>query len=382
MSILDIGCYDGYLLHAVSDLPFRKMVGIEPRSKNIRKGEIARELLGIETRVEFRRGGLEDLDRVAGEPFDVVVATGLLHHVESPAEALRALRRVCRGMLFLETIILDSRHLSSTVRREVEPKDVVYYGREKLVGLSAQKLESGYYDGSATGLRVVSLPSLETLRLCLDVASFAPPSIEAAPDAYRDRVWKGRRPFHAVILTAAPLAAGGAGCGQGREYERSLAASQLRSADLAPLSERYLKGFKRVRHTELSRAAAALIRTPGSTRASEAIGRLVSDPAQREILRALPHAPQDKIAVESGKQKLAAGDLDGAKTLFRRVTTRWNADWRSVYRSLHYLAQIAQREGDRSAFERYSTLLATANPEFPTDAWPARGQESGGLPNV
>ena len=38
-SILDIGCNDGWVLHQLSDLPFKKMVGIEPREKNIKKGE-------------------------------------------------------------------------------------------------------------------------------------------------------------------------------------------------------------------------------------------------------------------------------------------------------------------------------------------------------
>ena len=33
MSIADIGCYDGWILHSLSDLPFRRMVGIEPRKK-------------------------------------------------------------------------------------------------------------------------------------------------------------------------------------------------------------------------------------------------------------------------------------------------------------------------------------------------------------
>ena len=40
MSIADIGCYDGWILHELSDLPFKRMVGIEPRQKNIDKGNI------------------------------------------------------------------------------------------------------------------------------------------------------------------------------------------------------------------------------------------------------------------------------------------------------------------------------------------------------
>ena len=40
MSIIDVGCYDGWILHQLSNLPFNQMVGIEPREKNIIKGKI------------------------------------------------------------------------------------------------------------------------------------------------------------------------------------------------------------------------------------------------------------------------------------------------------------------------------------------------------
>ncbi len=203
MSIADIGCYDGWIPHEVSDLPFRKMVGVEPRLKNIRKGELARKVFGIDTRVEFRVGGLENLEQcLGGEVFDIVVSTGLLHHVESPAEALRAMRPRCGRLLFLETIALDSRKIGDRARAGIEPRDVVYFGRAKTVGMSGNKLESSYYDGSATGLEVVSISSFETIALSCEAAGFSAPKLEADPDAYRRAAWKGRRPFHAVILTA------------------------------------------------------------------------------------------------------------------------------------------------------------------------------------
>ena len=44
MKILDVGCNDGWILHQLSDLPFKKLVGIEPRKKNIEKGKLARKI--------------------------------------------------------------------------------------------------------------------------------------------------------------------------------------------------------------------------------------------------------------------------------------------------------------------------------------------------
>ena len=36
LTIADVGCYDGWILHELSDLPFMRMVGIEPRKKKSR----------------------------------------------------------------------------------------------------------------------------------------------------------------------------------------------------------------------------------------------------------------------------------------------------------------------------------------------------------
>lgn len=372
MSILDVGCYDGWILHEISGLPFRRMVGVEPRLKNIRKGELARSAFGIETRVEFRNGGLENLEEcLGGEVFDIVVSTGLLHHVESPAEALRAMRARCRRLLFLETIALDSRGIGERTRSGIEPKDVVYFGRAKTAGFSGNKLESSYYDGSATGLRVVSIPSLETIALSCEAAGFSAPELESDPEAYRRAVWKDRRPFHAVILTAEPVRFEPEHENtHGKRYERDLAAALIPQEHLEPLHRRFCRGESRVRHSEVSRAVCALIAKRGARRANEILARLVPSEAEREILRSIAHAPADKIAVEFGKMLISGGDLEGAEAEFLRVTRRWNADWRSVYRSFHYLAAIAERRGDQEMGDRYAGLRAIANPYYPADAWP------------
>lgn len=249
MSIADIGCYDGWIPHEVSDLPFRKMVGVEPRLKNIRKGELARKVFGIDTRVEFRVGGLENLEQcLGGEVFDIVVSTGLLHHVESPAEALRAMRPRCGRLLFLETIALDSRKIGDRARAGIEPRDVVYFGRAKTVGMSGNKLESSYYDGSATGLEVVSIPSFETIALSCE-----------PPDSPR----RNSRPIRTAIAARSGRAAGRStpaepapvqedlGAAHGQRYERELAATLIPREHLNPLSRRFCLGASRVQHCGL-----------------------------------------------------------------------------------------------------------------------------------
>ena len=77
LSIVDVGCYDGWILQELSDLPFLKMVGIEPRESNITKGKVIREQLSIESRVIFEIG---DINSLGDQKFDIVICTGVLHH--------------------------------------------------------------------------------------------------------------------------------------------------------------------------------------------------------------------------------------------------------------------------------------------------------------
>ena len=50
MSLVDICCYDGWLICQLEDLSFIRLVGVEARKKNLDKGRVIRQLLGIETR--------------------------------------------------------------------------------------------------------------------------------------------------------------------------------------------------------------------------------------------------------------------------------------------------------------------------------------------
>jgi SAM-dependent methyltransferase len=373
MTVADVGCYDGWLIHQLSDLPFRRLVGIEPREKNIRKGQVARRLLGVESRVEFRLGALDSLP---DERFDIVIAAGLLHHVEAPVQALRSLRRICGRLLFAETIILDSRHCSEEVRREVEPKDVVYYGRAKSCGLSGQKLESAYYDGSSTALSLVSIPTWETIELACEAAGFAAPVEQVRPEEYRKAVWGAKRPCLAAIFTAEPAADSRldfAGQTEGAKYEAALAATVLDLEDLTPLFQEFVSGERPRKPTAVSAAASQIIRGAPVTEKPQALDALGLSPEASEILKNLAHAPADKIRLELGKALLAGGNLTEAENQFLAITRRWNADWRSVYRAFHYLSAISGRRGDAAGEAHYLELLSVANANFPKDAWPRGG---------
>jgi len=92
-SLVDIGCYDGYLTAEIEKaLPFKRIVGVEPRLKNIDKGKKIRKYLNLTTSIEFRQG---DIDLIAneGEAFDIVFCSGVLHHIENVTEVLKKLKK-------------------------------------------------------------------------------------------------------------------------------------------------------------------------------------------------------------------------------------------------------------------------------------------------
>lgn len=203
MTLVDVGCYDGWLICQLEDLPFARLIGIEPRKKNLDKGRMIRELLGIGTRCEFRQGSIETLrEAMNGEMADVVLCAGLFHHLSSTADGIARLHEICSNFLFLETICFPPSLEDDRLRDALEFKDLPYFFGNKMFGVTGHKLESGYYDGSATQLSVVSLPSVAALKMFIDVQGFEDIRVEADPDTYANAVAGGFRKFSAVCITA------------------------------------------------------------------------------------------------------------------------------------------------------------------------------------
>lgn len=192
MTLVDVGCYDGWLICQLADLPFARMIGIEPRKKNLDKGQMIRRLLGIETRCEFRQGSVETLEEtLGGEKADVVICAGLFHHLPSTADGVARLHAICGKFLFLETICFPPAMEDDRLRHALELKDLPYFFGSQTFGVTGYKLESGYYDGSATQMSVVSLPSVEALKMFLEVGGFTDIKVEADPAAYSKTVAGG-----------------------------------------------------------------------------------------------------------------------------------------------------------------------------------------------
>ncbi|HYR89069.1 MAG TPA: class I SAM-dependent methyltransferase [Terriglobia bacterium] len=355
MTIADVGCYDGWILHHLSDLPFKKLVGIEPRSKNITKGRDIRKLLGIKTRVKFRQEGIESLGK---ERFDVVICIGVLHHLECIATAMKQLDRITRQMLLLGSICMPSRYLTEEMKQDIEPKDVIYRTKT-LCGFSGQKYESRYYDGSAAETGIVSIPSIETLKMHCDLLGYEVKVVASPAELSRARQGN-TRPFQEVLLCNVRNVVQPAAAKESlAEYERGLL-DPLDRSSVEPLYRHFVLAEKDIDWT----SETVLIRdyiTSGTT----ANLPNYQTPNKREIIKNLRWNPVDKIGLEYGKILFSENRYPEAIVVLQTITQKVNADWRAVYRSFYLLSEIYLRLGNKRERLRYRALCAKCHPLFP-----------------
>ncbi len=93
-AILDVGCATGRLLLALANAGARQLCGVDlaPNIVAVAREKLARQSVPVELRVADTE---DELPWPAGS-FDVVVLTGVLHHLFRPADALREIHRVLR----------------------------------------------------------------------------------------------------------------------------------------------------------------------------------------------------------------------------------------------------------------------------------------------
>jgi len=368
LSIVDVGCYDGWILQELSDLSFSRIVGIEPRERNIIKGKMIRELLGIESKIEFRIG---DISSLGNQKFDIVICTGVLGHCESIPLAIHNLSSICNRMLLIETIILSFKHISKSFKKEIEMKDIVYFGKNRMCGLTGQKFESSYYDGSTNELKVVSVPSVESLLMYLNIKGYKNIQIIIDPRSYNS-IWKQRGRLAKAVAICALV-------NQNKnkpnldefswiqDYELGLIKTILDKKFVEPLYK--LFHLKKIDlHNPFF-----LLNTLFYIHSPDWLSGLFkyftkiwfNDKYALEIIKNLRFNPKDKLSLEYGKILYKEKEYERAISILKDVTQKVNADWRSVYRSFYLLSQLYKETGLTGESERYKKLCLTCNSKFP-----------------
>ena len=372
MSIVDIGCNDGWLLHNLSDLPFKSMTGIEPREKNVTKGFIVREELKLDNNIEFIIG---DTSVLGSRTFDIVICTGVLYHVESIPTFLRELYKICDNYIFIESRTIDSNLISNKLSKQAELVDLPYKFNAKTIGLSLHKFESSYSDGSAHINTVVSLPTPESILMYLQILGFKEIQLVLGAESFRKEIKRKDRPLDGVCISARKV-----------KSDKNLTQNDFENLGrenakkIEAIYENCLlpeKILNLVQNLTLKDKPPFLLNLrklwmwlqPNNfhnVRLENKICKAFNiDENQLIIFRDLKYSPLDKTDLELAKLDFYKKNYQLARKKLELIITRPNADWRSTYRAYYFLILIAKRLNDEKLEVEAENGLFTCNPQHP-----------------
>jgi len=99
--VIDIGCLEGYF-SAECALQGATVLGVEGKTINVKKCEFIKSVLGIKN-LRFVQDDAMKVTRKKYGTFEVVLALGLLYHLDNPFTFLKNISEVCAGFLLLDT---------------------------------------------------------------------------------------------------------------------------------------------------------------------------------------------------------------------------------------------------------------------------------------
>jgi hypothetical protein len=379
MSILDVGCYDGWILTSLTNtLTFKSATGLEPRRKNIKKGEVAREILEIHTSIEFIQGDLETLDKDTGNrKFDIVLCLGTLHHVESTIRAVRNLTKMTRVLLIIDTMVIPhATKDKKQILKFLNLKDIVYLNRPQSWGLAAFKFESPYLDGSTSGTRIVNVPDQELVEMSLEVENFSIVATNRPDEHAYSKDFQKLRGVKELLIAAGPS----------KDAEirnvnswRSQAKIHESIFCLEQTSLYIVTGWSKYLGIDTdSSAVRGKIRlvvrkwislrysmNPSSHFMNLLINIFGVSGTEKQILQNLSRSPHAKLLLETAKIHLGTGEMDLARDALIRITQIVDADWRSFYRACYLLSETSKSLGNTEEADHYQSLLQISNVQFP-----------------
>ena len=391
MTICDIGCYDGWILHEIEKrIKFKSLCGYEPRAKNIERGQVVREYLGINTNIIFKKGSLGDVYN-SGNRYDIVLLSGVIHHLEKLPEAIEQLTKICKVALLIEGNSFEDneslakifgRKFKSTIEDIINPKDIVYSDQMNTLlktGLAGYKLESSYYDGSTIGeeIQVVTIASPEYLKMLLYAKGAEEIEVLKSPQEYKKSMEKkakaGRNRYYNYRFTSIYERIS--------EKEKELEINPAKASHqlYEDTENRYLKTYLPKGYLNMLEANQAKFlgwRTliQASVHGNNLANKLLKANAckkyklteeQKSIINTFHHCPRNKLRLEQLKIHILNSQWDKSKEILYSILYDKQADWRCVYRSLALSlfigSEIKSPDGPINTVE----LLKKSNPNFP-----------------
>jgi 2-polyprenyl-3-methyl-5-hydroxy-6-metoxy-1,4-benzoquinol methylase len=101
LRVADLGCLEGGFALAFAQRG-AEVVAVEARPDNLAKCALVKEQFGLPN-LTFREADVKTFEAGTFGHFDVVLAMGILYHLDQPAAWLDAVARATRGVLFVDT---------------------------------------------------------------------------------------------------------------------------------------------------------------------------------------------------------------------------------------------------------------------------------------
>jgi hypothetical protein len=111
-TILELGPLEGGHTYMLEQLGASRIVAIEANTRAFLKCLIIKELLGLQ-RARFLCGDFVEYLHQDGESFHICLASGVLYHMQNPAELIALLARRCSEHLFVWTHYYDPAIISA-----------------------------------------------------------------------------------------------------------------------------------------------------------------------------------------------------------------------------------------------------------------------------
>ena len=386
MTLLEIGSYDGWVLTEIcKQIVFAEAIGIEPRHKNILKGNTGRELAGIETKAQFIEGGVADLKELfENREFDIVLCLGMLHHVSSTYDVVSEITRYAGDLVIVDSMIVPE--LEDDIERlepYVNTRDIIYHGEEGVWSIAAFKHESPYGDGSRSDFGIVNIPSRSLIEMSLQNCGFEDLQVLGSEEEFFDRTeqaLRGVKELLAVSRRSIPYS----------DLDKKWRSKVWDSEDsfchvslpdpviwsLVTCSSLFdeidLRSdmafvLEEVPNTDIDEIVKSIM-ARGLTEEDMSILRseVPSLDAQHfEILAVIFRSPREKVLIEVGKFFLANGHASIAVEYLRLIVRQLGCDWWSFYRACYLLGKAFRYLGQSHEEEYYDNLLTLSNENFP-----------------
>jgi 2-polyprenyl-3-methyl-5-hydroxy-6-metoxy-1,4-benzoquinol methylase len=386
MSVLEVGSYDGWVLTQIcKHIDFLEVIGVEPRKKNIKKGEVGRKLAGIDTQAKFVQGRADEVDSLfPNHDFDIVICLGMLHHVSSTYDTLLSISAKSSNICIIDSMIIPP--LSEDIKY-IEPyvntKDVIYHGEDSLWAVAAYKYESPYGDGSRPNYGVVNIPSAALIEMSLRSCGFSKSEkLGDESDFYDDsgQILRGVK----ELLCASKREVLVSELDQKwqkkvENIEEVFCNVSLPVEIIVSLIKNFNQLNNRIIDCDFEKFFGKLCTTNIDESIKMIIDRgLMEDDKESlrnnvinindkhfQILSVIFRMPYEKILLEVGKFFIYKECPDIAIKHLQIIVRKPGCDWWSFYRSCYLLSKALHRLERHDESNRYKDLLYLSNENFP-----------------